>query len=78
MDKDFSVTPEQLQKVCAIHKKELRWLEKMGESQFQAFKKNFSVGGLENITRDEAYGLIKSMLFLNLQMQSEQKKDTDF
>ncbi|MBF0544879.1 MAG: hypothetical protein HQM08_10620 [Candidatus Riflebacteria bacterium] len=65
------VTLEQLKKMSLIHRRELRWLEKMSETQFQAFKKNFSICGLEGITRDEALGLIKSMLFLNLKLQSE-------
>jgi hypothetical protein len=43
----------------------------MSEAQFQVFRRNFSFGQLENITRAEAYSLLTSMLALNLQLLSD-------
>lgn len=64
---------ENLQKANQLHKKELRQLDKMTEAQFQIFKKNFSIGELEGITKVEAKRLIMSMLTINLKLQEEVK-----
>ncbi len=60
-----------LRKVNRLHKKELRQLDLMSEAQFQAFKKNFSIGALEGITKAEAKSLLMSMLTINLSLQGE-------
>jgi hypothetical protein len=49
----------------------------MNEAQFQVFKKNFSFGQLEDITRAEAYELLTSMLALNLSLLDDIKKHKD-
>ncbi len=64
------VTQEQLKKMNKLHRIELRQLDHMSESQFQVFKKNFSVGCLEGITKSEAHALLMSMLTLNLELQN--------
>lgn len=69
-------TLEQLRKANAMHRRELRMLRMMSESQFSGFKNNFSFGHLENLTRQEAIELLTSMLTLNLQIQSEIKGPT--
>ncbi|MDD3001178.1 MAG: hypothetical protein PHF29_05430 [Candidatus Riflebacteria bacterium] len=69
------VTRSQLIEMNKLHRKELRQIEKMSESQFQAFKKNFSFGTLENITKDEAHSLLMSMLTVNLKLQNETENE---
>ena len=64
------VTREQLKKMNKSHRIELRQLEHMSETQFQVFRKNFSVGCLDGITKDEAHALLVSMLALNLELQN--------
>jgi hypothetical protein len=65
------LTVEQLEKMNKTHRSELSKIRKMNERQFQAFKKNFSVGCLENITKVEAEELLSSMLVLNLKIKEE-------
>ena len=64
-------TIAQLQKANKIHRTELKKIRRMTERQFQAFRKNFSVGCLEKISKAEAEELLVSMLTLNLRIQSE-------
>ncbi len=71
MPDETPVTLEQLEKMNRMHRAELRKIKKMSETQFQVFKKNFSVGQLEKITKIEAEELLTSMLALNIQIQSE-------
>ncbi|MEW6708467.1 MAG: hypothetical protein AB1403_01475 [Candidatus Riflebacteria bacterium] len=66
---------EQLEKMNRLHRLELRKLSKMNEAQFQVFKKNFSFGHLENITKAEAHELLTSMLALNLSLLDDVKID---
>ncbi|MBI3038075.1 hypothetical protein HYY75_03340 [bacterium] len=68
---EICVSVEQLERMNKIHRLELRKIRKMNERQFQTFKKNFSFGHLEKITKIEAEELLTSMLTLNLKMQSE-------
>lgn len=72
-DIDIQLSLEQLKKMNRLHRLELRKISKMSEAQFQAFKKNFSVGHLENITKTEAYELLTSMLALNLSLLDDLK-----
>ena len=65
------LTRDQLEKINRQHRLELRQIRRMNEQQFQAFKKNFSVGLLDNITRVEAEELLVSMLALNISMQND-------
>lgn len=74
MDEMVRPTLEQLRKANAQHRRELRMLRMMSESQFNGFKNNFSFGCLEKLTRLEAIELLTSMLTLNLRIQSEIKE----
>ncbi len=65
------LTRDQLEKINRQHRLELRQIRRMNEQQFQAFKKNFTVGLLDNITRVEAEELLVSMLALNISMQND-------
>jgi len=65
------VTKEQLDIMNKRHCRELRLIRRMSEIQFQAFRQNLSVGVLDTITRDEAIGLLTSMLALNLQIRQD-------
>lgn len=65
------LTKEQLTKMNQNHCWELKKIRKMNEAQFQAFRKNFSVGCLEKITKREAEELLTSMLAINLQIQED-------
>ena len=67
------ITREQLERMNRLHRLELRKIGKMNETQFQAFKRNFSFGHLEDITRAEAYELLTSMLALNLSLLDDIK-----
>ncbi|MCK9457214.1 MAG: hypothetical protein M0R31_07955 [Candidatus Riflebacteria bacterium] len=71
------VTRSQLIEMNKLHRKELRQIEKMSERQFQAFKKNFSFGMLENITKAEAHSLLMSMLTVNLKLQSAKESEKE-
>jgi len=68
------LTREQLEKMNRLHRMELKKIRKMTESQFQAFKKNFTVGLIDNISKIEAEELLTSMVTLNLKLQSELPK----
>jgi len=65
------LTKEQLDKINRNHRWELKKIKAMSEAQFQVFKRNFSVGNLENITKIEAEELLTSMLALNLKIQDD-------
>lgn len=65
---EIRVTREQLEKMNRLHRRELRQIRNMSEAQFQIFRKNFSFGHLEKITKAEAHELLMSMLALNLQL----------
>lgn len=65
------VTREQLERMNKLHCRELRLLHRMSEHQFQVFRQNLSVGVLDNMTRDEAIGLVSSMLALNLRIRQD-------
>ena len=68
---EVRLTREQLEKMNQLHRRELRQIKNMSEAQFQVFRKNFSFGHLENITRAEAHALLTSMLALNLQLLAD-------
>lgn len=70
-DQETVVTKSQLVKMNKMHRRELRQIKRMSESQFQNFKTNFSFGHLENITKAEAQELLTSMLALNLNLQND-------
>jgi len=65
------VTLEQLEKMNKRHCRELRLLHGMSEKQFQTFRQNLSVGALDDMSRDEAIGLVSSMLALNLRIRQD-------
>lgn len=68
---EIKLTRDQLEKMNRLHRRELRQLKHMSEAQFQAFRRNFSFGQLEDITLAEAHALLTSMLALNLQLLSD-------
>ena len=72
---DEKLSREQLEKMNRLHRLELRKISKMTEAQFQAFKRNFSFGHLENITKAEAHELLTSMLALNLSLLDDVKSE---
>lgn len=65
------LTRDQLERINRQHRLELRQIRRMNEHQFQAFKKNFTVGLLDTITKSEAEELLVSMLALNISMQND-------
>ncbi len=66
-----AVSREQLEKMNQIHRRELRQIKNMTELQFQAFKRNFSFGHLEGISKPEASELLTSMIALNLKLLND-------
>jgi hypothetical protein len=73
MQVDEKLTRQQLEKMNRLHRLELRQIKNMTEEQFQVFKRNFSFGHLENITKVEAHELLTSMLALNLNLLEDVK-----
>jgi hypothetical protein len=62
---DINVLKEALE----LHKKELKLIRNMSDAQFENFRKNFSIGQLEDISRGEAIALLSNMIGTNLRMQ---------
>lgn len=75
MQVDEKLTRQQLEKMNKMHRRELRQIKNMTEAQFQIFKKNFSFGHLDDITKAEAYELLTSMLALNLSLLEDVKAE---
>lgn len=71
---EIKLSREQLETMNKLHRRELRQIKNMSEAQFQVFRRNFSFGQLENMTRAEAQQLLMSMLALNLQLLSDLEK----
>lgn len=74
VEPEKQLTREQLETMNKLHRRELRQIKHMSEAQFQVFRRNFSFGHLEKITRAEAHELLTSMLALNLQLLNDIKK----
>lgn len=74
VETEKQLTREQLETMNKLHRRELRQIKHMSEAQFQVFRRNFSFGHLEKITRAEAHELLTSMLALNLQLLNDIKK----
>lgn len=72
---NIKLTRAQLETMNRMHRRELRQIKNMTEQQFQIFKRNFSFGHLDKITRAEAHELLMSMLALNLQLLEDVKID---
>lgn len=72
---NIKLTRAQLETMNRMHRRELRQIKNMTEQQFQTFKRNFSFGHLDKITRAEAHELLMSMLALNLQLLEDVKID---
>ncbi|GAB1353106.1 MAG TPA: hypothetical protein PLK28_17435 [Candidatus Rifleibacterium sp.] len=70
---EVKVSREQLETMNRLHRRELRQLRHMSEAQFQVFRRNFSFGQLDNMTRAEAQQLLMSMLALSLQLLNDLK-----
>ncbi|GAB4279356.1 MAG: hypothetical protein Kow0029_23180 [Candidatus Rifleibacteriota bacterium] len=75
MPAEEKLTREQLEKMNKLHRLELRQIKRMSEVQFQAFKKNFSFGHLDKITKVEAVELLTSMIALNLSLLDDVKNE---
>ena len=74
MTTDFpEPTIEQLEYMNKLHRKDLRLLKHMTDAQFKIFKKNVSVGILDDIDKAEAYAIVTSMLALNNHLIQEAK-----
>ncbi len=71
---EIKLSREQLETMNKLHRRELRQIKNMSEAQFQVFRRNFSFGQLENMTRAEAQQLLMSMLALNLQLLGDLDK----
>lgn len=72
---NIKLTRVQLETMNRMHRRELRQIKNMTEQQFQAFRRNFSFGHLDRITRAEAHELLMSMLALNLQLLEDVRID---
>ncbi len=70
-DPEIKLSREQLETMNRLHRRELRQIRNMSEAQFQVFRRNFSFGQLEDMTRAEAQQLLMSMLALNLQLLND-------
>ena len=70
---EIKLSREQLETMNRLHRRELRQIRNMSETQFQVFRRNFSFGQLENMTKAEAQQLLMSMLALNLQLLNDIK-----
>ena len=77
MDKKEScveLTLEELQESREEHVRELKRIEKMSDAQFEAFKRNFSLGFLDpSISRLEAIEILRSMICTNITLQQEKQ-----
>lgn len=58
-------TLEQLEFMNKQHRKDLKLLKLMSNSQFKHFRKNISIGIFDDMTKAEAYEILMSMLALN-------------
>lgn len=63
-------TIEQLEFMNRQHQKDLRLLRHMTDAQYKVFRKNISIGIIEDMDRAEAYDLLMSMLALNQHLLS--------
>ncbi len=70
---EIKLTRRQLETMNKLHRLELRQLRHMSEAQFQVFRRNFSFGQLDDMSRAEAQQLLMSMLALNLQLLGDLK-----
>ena len=75
-DNDGEVSLEELESSRREHARELKRLEKMSDQQFEAFKKNFSLGKLDpSLGRREAMEILRSMICTNLSLQQEKRSE---
>ena len=64
------ISLEDLERSRKEHIRELRRIERMSDAQFEAFKRNFTLGVLDpSITRKEAMEVLRSMIMTNLSIQ---------
>lgn len=71
-------TLEQLEFMNRQHRKDLRLLRHMTDAQFKVFRKNISIGLIDDIDKSEAYDLLMSMLALNqhlIEIAKSKQKD---
>lgn len=68
------LTLDELEKSRSEHVRELRRIEKMTDEQFEAFKRNFSLGFIDpSISRAEAIEILRSMICTNINIQQDKK-----
>lgn len=70
-------TLEQLEIANKQHLKDLKLLKHMTEAQFRVFRRNTSIGCLEDLTKAEAQELLLSMLALNQHLRAAKTKQSD-
>ena len=77
----MTLSREDLERSRREHIRELKKIEKMTDAQFEAFKRNFTLGELDpSISRREAIEVLRSMIMTNLsieQAMKKRKKDSD-
>lgn len=70
------LTLEELEESRDDHVRELKRIEKMSDVQFEAFKRNFSLGFLDpSISRMEAIEILRSMICTNINLQQEKNNE---
>ena len=70
------LTLEELEESRDEHVRELKRIEKMSDAQFEAFKRNFTLGFLDpSIRRMEAIEILRSMICTNINLQQEKHED---
>ena len=74
---DGILSGDELERSRKQHIRDLRIIEKMSDDQFEAFKKNFSLGVCDpRIRRREAVDVLKSMIMTNLTLQRQRQEKT--
>lgn len=69
------VTVDKLDAANAMHLRELRSLRKMTDGQYEAFKRNFTLGLLDpDLSRVEAMDLLISMITVNRNLKKRMIK----
>ena len=71
---DSVLSREELELSRRQHIRDLKIIERMSDDQFEAFKRNFSLGVCDpKIRRREAIEVLKSMIMTNLSLQRERE-----
>jgi hypothetical protein len=72
---EVALSSEDLERTRRRHLREIRIIEKMTDAQFDAFRRNFSLGVCDpRISRQEAIQVLRSMIMTNLSLQREKER----